>query len=60
MGQIGESFVAKGAEAAHVNTVPGERRGPAGAPVELSALAGAAAAPSTAQRGPDAVGRVRS
>ncbi len=27
---IGESFVGEGAEAAHVNTVPGGRAGPAG------------------------------
>ena len=27
---IGESFVGEGAEAAHIDTVPGDRHGPAG------------------------------
>ena len=31
MQQIGESFVGEGAEAAHVNTLLGERGGPVGA-----------------------------
>ncbi|PSK90201.1 5,6,7,8-tetrahydromethanopterin hydro-lyase [Murinocardiopsis flavida] len=39
--QIGESFISEGPEAAHVNTVLGDRSGPAGA-----AWAGALAAPS--------------